>query len=156
MPSLTIIKIVALIALCLGFEVHGRHAEEKKWIQKEFEAKVQAEEIKNEQERMVRRNISMINDNHYKEQQNAQVKIDSLVSDVRTGKQRLSVAVSSCSPARDSTTPTGTVTEARAEILPKTAIDLIELAAGADEEVRRTNLCIDQYNAVRDTITKLP
>lgn len=159
MPFLDPIKLIpawvwliAVAALCLGCELHGRSVEKEKLESKENKAALVVMEQAKEKEKILNGKIVSIVENNYREQQNAQVKIDSLVSDVRTGKQRLSVAVSSCSPAGDSATPAGTVTEARAELLPTTAIDLIELAAGADAEVRRTNECIDSYNAVRNEL----
>ena len=160
MPFLALIRIVpswcywllALVALCIACEVHGRHEVEKKYLKKEADAALQLSEAAREQERIISHSLSAISDNHHKESKNAKVKIDSLVNDVRSGKQRLSVAINSCSTAGDSTATAGTVTEARAELLPKTAIDLIELAAGADAEVRRTNECIDSYNAVRNEL----
>lgn len=53
----------------------------------------------------------------------------------------------------------GTVTsdngQARAELLPETVLDLISIAADANSEVRRTNICIDQCNEMKSLVDRL-
>ena len=93
------------------------------------------------------------------EKDHAKSQIDALRNDVRNGDVRLSVAVSSCrsTPFSSGTTITGgTASQAYAELLPKTADDLIGIAADANDEVRRTNLCIDTYNSVMTKINGGP
>lgn len=86
-----------------------------------------------------------------KEQDDAQTKINSLRHDVRVGALRLSVAIRAAGQAgqtSDTASARGTATEERAELLPEDAETFIRIAGDADNEVRRTNLCIDQYNAI--------
>jgi len=89
-----------------------------------------------------------------KELKNATKNLDALRADLRSGAQRLSIPVTSCSsgaarPSDGSGVASGTGTEARAELLPETAGRLADIAADADEEVRRTNECIDRYSAMK-------
>ena len=156
MPFLAAIKIIpswcywllALLALCIACEVHGRRAVEKKWLKKEADAALQVSEAAREQERIMNRSLSAISDNHHKESQNAKVKIDSLVNDVRTGKQRLSVAVNSCSPAGNSTATARTVAEARAELSQSNAEFLIKFAGECDAIAGQMNSVIQAYDSV--------
>lgn len=78
-----------------------------------------------------------------KEKRDAQIKVDQLRADVAAGAVRLSVRAS-CSTgaaAGDS--------EARAELDPKTADDLISIAADGDQAIIELNSCIDFYNNLR-------
>jgi predicted phage gp36 major capsid-like protein len=82
-------------------------------------------------------------DKLHKEKQDAQTKINQLRADVATGALRLSVRAS-CSAgdaAGDS--------EERAELDPKTADDLIAIAADGDQAIIELNACIDFYNNLR-------
>lgn len=94
------------------------------------------------------------------ELKNARKNLDELRADLRSGAQRLSIAVASCSggAARSNDgagTPSGTGAEARAELLPETAASLIDIVRDANEEVRRTNECIDRYEAIRAAINEI-
>lgn len=96
--------------------------------------------------------------NHEREQRNAKTTIDKLRDDARRDAFRLSVPIRSCNAnpfaPGDRTAPRAE-SETRAELLPQTAYDLITLAGDADSEVRRTNLCIDQYNEMKALLDKL-
>jgi hypothetical protein len=83
---------------------------------------------------------------------NAKTAIDSLRADVRSGAERLSVPTRSCSPAPASGSAATGDPEARAELLPATALELIDIAADGDDAVRELNACVDKYNAVRNGI----
>lgn len=78
--------------------------------------------------------------------------INRLRRDITAGTFRLSVPVATCSPNPFSRSTGSTNDSQRAELLPETSLDLVNLAAAADEEVRRTNLCIKSYNEVRAKI----
>jgi hypothetical protein len=78
-----------------------------------------------------------------KEKQDALSKVNQLRADVATGALRLSVRAS-CS----ATTAAGD-SEARAELDPKAADDLIAIAADGDQAIIELNSCIDFYNNLR-------
>lgn len=79
-----------------------------------------------------------------KEKRDAQTKVDQLRSDVAAGAVRLSVRAS-CSAS----TAAGD-SEARAELDPKTADDLIAITADGDQAIIELNSCIDFYNKLRE------
>lgn len=78
-----------------------------------------------------------------KEKRDAEIKVNQLRADVAAGAVRLSVRAS-CSAS----TAAGD-TEARAELDPKAADDLITIAADGDQAIRELNACIDFYNNLR-------
>lgn len=105
----------------------------------------------------LRRDFANLQVAFMKGEENAKAEINRLRSNVASGATRLSVAVASCSQANSSAgagSTSGVTDTARAELLPATAIDLINLAADADTEVRRTNLCINAYNKLKETLDK--
>lgn len=79
-------------------------------------------------------------DELHKDKENAQQKINQLRADVAAGAVRLSVRTS-CTAA----TAAGD-SEARAELDPKTADDLIAITADGDQAIIELNSCIDLYN----------
>lgn len=76
----------------------------------------------------------------HKDKEDAQKKINQLRADVASGAQRLSIRAS-CSAS-----VTGGDSEARAELDPKTADDLIAITADGDQAIIELNSCIDLYN----------
>lgn len=78
-----------------------------------------------------------------KEKRDAQIKVDQLRADVAAGTVRLSVRAS-C-PAGDASGDQ----QARAELDPKTADDLIAITADGDKAIIELNSCIDFYNNLR-------
>lgn len=79
-----------------------------------------------------------------KEKRDAQIKVDQLRADVAAGAVRLSVRAS-CSAS----TAAGD-SEARAELDPKVADDLIAITADGDQAIIELNTCIDFYNKLRE------
>ena len=79
-----------------------------------------------------------------KEKRDAEIKVNQLRADVAAGTVRLSVRAS-CSAS----TATGD-SEARAELDPKTADDLIAITAEGDQAIIELNSCIDFYNNLRN------
>ena len=79
-----------------------------------------------------------------KEKRDAQIKVDQLRADVAAGAVRLSVRAS-CSAS----TAAGD-SEARAELDPKVADDLIAITADGDKAIIELNACIDFYNKLRE------
>ena len=76
----------------------------------------------------------------HKDKEDAEKKINQLRADVASGAQRLSIRAS-CSA-----TVAGGDPEARAELDPKTADDLIAITADGDQAIIELNSCIDLYN----------
>jgi hypothetical protein len=91
---------------------------------------------------------------HHEEKTKYEKTIDSLRGAVRTGDLRLRVAVKNCeaAAATDATSASGPGSEARAELMPETAAELISIAGEGDAAVRRANQCADLYEGVRRQI----
>jgi hypothetical protein len=79
-------------------------------------------------------------DRLHKDKEDAQQKINQLRADVASGAQRLSIRASCAASV------TGGDSEARAELDPKTADDLIAITADGDQAIIELNSCIDLYN----------
>jgi hypothetical protein len=80
--------------------------------------------------------------------------IDNLKRDVANGEFRLRVTIKrhQAENANNSIAEHG---EETGELLPAITFDLLSLAGRANEEVYRTNKCIDSYNKVKDALDKL-
>lgn len=89
-----------------------------------------------------------------REKQNAKELETRLVADIRSGAQRLSIAASCPSQAPgDSTVTAGSGPgDARAELDRSAAEALVAIASDGDTAIRERNACIQQYNAVRETL----
>ncbi len=118
----------AVLVLVMVFYA-GRHA---------MHLEQQAEIARIEAERAVE--VAKAADQLHKDKLDAQQKINQLRADVASGAQRLSIRAS-CSAST-----TGGNTEARAELDPKTADDLIAITADGDQAIIELNSCIDLYN----------
>jgi len=82
--------------------------------------------------------------------------IESLRRDLRSSTYRLSIPTNYKTQFSATTsTVSGSSNQERTELLPETSISLIDIAAGANREVRRTNACIDYYNAARQALEKI-
>jgi hypothetical protein len=90
-----------------------------------------------------------------KEKQNAKIREDRLVADIRRGAQRLSIAAH-CGPGKapaDPSTPPGSGPESpRAELDQSAAEALVAIAIDGDNAIRERNACVEQYNAVREAL----
>jgi prophage endopeptidase len=118
----------AVLVLVMVFYA-GRHA---------MHLEQQAEIARIEAERAVE--VAKAADQLHKDKLDAQQKINQLRADVASGAQRLSIRAS-CSA-----TVAGGDSEARAELDPKTADDLIAITADGDQAIIELNSCIDLYN----------
>lgn len=78
-----------------------------------------------------------------KEKRDAEIKVNQLRADVASGAIRLSVRASCSSGAASGDS------EARAELDPKVADDLIAITADGDKAIIELNSCIDFYNNLR-------
>lgn len=91
-------------------------------------------------------------------ERNYEKTITSLRNDLRSSTYRLSIPINTGYKTQFSATTSttnGTSDQERVELLPETAVSLIDVAAGANREVRRTNACIDYYNAARQALEKI-
>ena len=82
-------------------------------------------------------------DKLHQEKQDAQIKINQLRANVASGALSLSIR------AHCSASTSEGDTEARAELDPKAADDLISIAADGDQAIIELNSCIDFYNNLR-------
>jgi Lhr-like helicase len=82
----------------------------------------------------------------------AKVKENKLRNDIVSGKLRLFVPVQATEcpvpAAEDTPAPVGD-TETRAELDPRIAESLVDLASRGDQAIRSLNTCIDQYEQMR-------
>jgi hypothetical protein len=80
--------------------------------------------------------------------------IDRLTADLRSGSVRLSVATRNCASSAANTRSTDAAAapagNARSELLPQVAIDLVGIARDCNREVRERNEVIARYNSLRE------
>lgn len=140
--------LFALALLVIGFAVGYAFGERKvAELKKQYaEAAQTAEQQAREKEKTMQQEHDSLLAEHEKYRKNAETEIHNLRRRVLSGDVRLSV------PAATNTVPGNPgigADKARCELDPKTADDLIGIAADGDTAVRELNLCIDMYNAVR-------
>lgn len=94
-----------------------------------------------------------------KNEQNAQKKITDLRTAVSSGERKLFIPVTTQAPncsvqtTTDATTASGSDTgEARAELDRKVADSLVALTAEGDTAIRKLNVCISQYNEIKEKL----
>lgn len=91
----------------------------------------------------------------YTASKNDEAVINRLTADLRSGAVRLSVATRSCTPAAVNTGNTAAAAapagNARSELLPAVAVDLVGIARDCNREVRERNEAIARYNTLRET-----
>ena len=80
--------------------------------------------------------------------------IDNLKRDVANGEFRLRVTIKR-HQAENNNNTTAEHGEESGELLPAITFNLLSLAGRANEEVYRTNKCIDSYNKVKDALDRL-
>ncbi len=120
------------------------------------QATTRASEFAREKETMLLATTVALSDKLNKEKSRAQETQNRLVSDLRSGAQRLSIAAR-CQPSSEPTpdapaAPGSGATGARADLDPATAEALISIAADGDTAIRERNACIDAYNSARETL----
>ena len=94
-----------------------------------------------------------------KNEQNAQKKITDLRTAVSSGERKLFIPVTTQAPncsvqtTTDATPASGSDTgEARAELDRKDADSLVALTAEGDTAIRKLNVCISQYNEIKEKL----
>lgn len=80
------------------------------------------------------------------EKDNAKKQMEVLRGELRTGAERLSVAVDAASAAAAAQAAGAGDREARADLLPAAADVLLDFALEGDDVVRDLNACIDKYH----------
>jgi prophage endopeptidase len=84
-----------------------------------------------------------------KEKQNAKAANDNYRAAVRAGTERMYVNVRPVQAGPSATPATGDRNEARAELDPATAEELVGITSDGDDAIRQLNACIDAYNELR-------
>lgn len=91
-----------------------------------------------------------------KNETNAQKKINDLRVAVASGERRLFIPTQApncgVQASTDALPASGATGEARAELDRTVADSLIALTAEGDTAIRKLNICIDQYNSMKETI----
>ena len=97
------------------------------------------------------KHAKQVNDLAYElKKANDDVKTTKLRADVRSGTLRLSIPTAGpVLSAQSAGIAPGDRAEARAELDPKTADDLIAIAKDGDDAIRQLNACIDAYNVIK-------
>lgn len=133
-----------VIGFILGFGIERRNTNE---LKEEYANELlKAEQQARQEEQRLQAEKNALTAQFEKDKKNAQDEIDALRRRISDGSVRLSVPVKSC----DLSESTGAgVEQARAELDPKTADDLVRIATDGDNAIRELNLCIDSYNLLR-------
>lgn len=88
------------------------------------------------------------------EKDNAKKKMDVLRGELRTGAQRLSVAVDAASAAAAAQAAAVGDREARTDLLPAAAERILDFALEGDDIVRDLNACVDKYHRAEQVINE--
>jgi len=145
-----------VLALCLGliagFLWGGHHQAQ---IDEGRAAKVSedhalalagATERYREAERNGQRAFANIEATRQQEKENATKQIEVLRGQLRTGAERLSVAIDAASAAAAAATAGAGDREARANLLPEAAERILDFAREGGDIVRDLNACVDKYH----------
>jgi len=145
--------LLAVIGLCLGCELHGRHAEAQKWEVREAVANVAAEQKLSdmrkhvaEKEKAAASRLALIEAQFKQGEDHAQAEIKTLRANLRDGTVRLSIPTVACSRStvhEAAGNTKGTIAEARTELDATTAQSLIDIAAEGDAAIRQLNALVD-------------
>ena len=144
----SIILLAGLVTgIFLGWIVNGWWSGNRiaKLEKDHAETVLKAEQNARKKEQAMQAEHDALAKKYEKEKKSAQIEIDRLRNLVRTGAMRLSVPTSACKVPGS---PGAGIGQTRAELDPKTADDLVAIAADGDEAIRELNLCIDQYQAI--------
>lgn len=88
------------------------------------------------------------------EKENAKKQMDVLRGELRTGAERLSVAVNAASAAAAAQAAAAGDREARADLLPAAAGRILDFALEGDDIVRDLNACVDKYHRAEQVINE--
>ena len=158
--------IIAAVLLALGgflawfIPHHYREQGRQEVIQKYEEASKLAVEKLNleiqanaEKERQLAALITAKDTQLYESNQAHEKVIKDYESKLRSGAERLSIAINrpipTCSASADARTSSQSSKEERADIMPETAARILSIAGDAAKDVRDYNALVDIYNAAR-------
>jgi hypothetical protein len=159
------LAFILSIGLAFGAgNFHAHRVDAKAYALKEAKANAAVAEAKTEAttivatgERTMAKRLDVNEQNHQKENDDAKVENDRLHADIRNGALRLSVLTRAARQNADtgSSTVAADSQETRSELLPAFADALVSIATDADGSVRSLNTCVDDYNAVRETVKQI-
>ena len=118
-------------------------------------AMANATERYREAERNGQRAFAGIEAARQQEKENATKQMEVLRGQLRTGAERLSVAIDAASAAAAAATAGAGDREARANLLPEAAERILDIAREGGDIVRDLNACIDKYNYIEQMISKI-
>ena len=141
--------ILSLVLALAGVYGVGHH---KGYVERDLEMQAEIARMNEEargKERAMQAAANANASHLRKANQDAQDQIARLNADIGTGAVRLSIAAGGLQGCRAAGVTAGDSAEARAELDPTTARDLVAIAADGDAAIRQLNACIDTYNAIR-------
>jgi hypothetical protein len=108
-----------------------------------------------EKETAMRADAESLRSKLAKEIDHAKTRQDRLLADIRAGTERLSIPAA-CPASQAATDPgaapgSGAAPQ-RAELDQSAAETLVAIASDGDQAIRERNACIEQYNAVRESL----
>lgn len=148
----TILGAVLIVLATFGYGYH------KGYNTRDLEMQAEIAKKNAEQQEIERERVAKLSDLSYKlakEKENAKVANDRYVDALRAGSERLYIPVTGGVQAcGDSTAASGDRNQARAELDPTTAINLVRITSDGDDAIRQLNACIDAYNALKPAARK--
>lgn len=152
--------LLAVLLACYVSYTHGYAKSQTEWFAKENAIRAEAAEKLNAavqanvtKERELAALISVKDTQLYESTQNHEKVIKDYESKLRSGAERLSIAINRATSTCASSTDTGTASqsgkEERADVMPETAARILGIAGDAAKDVRDYNALVDIYNAAR-------
>ena len=154
--SCLISGVVALIAGTLaGYWLCNLQWEAKDARTNESQAKEETRRLEKaiEENRNLHEMVSQMQTKAKKENENAKREYDALLARINRGTIRVSVPASACIDVSKTGHSGASDRETRTELDPETVERILSVGRDGDAAIRNLNLCIDQYNAVKSTIT---
>ena len=154
-PYVLLGVLLAAMGIYSGGYYHG-------WTAKDKETQVEIAAMNmlaKEAEDKMREDARAKEEDYRKAQSNAEKRIANLQSNLRDGTQRLFIKTKTpvCPVSASSDAPVASGTddrETRTELDAETSANLVGITGEGDIAIRKLNLCIQQYNEVRDTLYK--
>ena len=153
-----------VLALCLGLIggfLWGGHRQAQidegraaKISEEHALALASATERYREAERNGRRAFESIEAARQQEKENATKQMEVLRGQLRTGAERLSVAIDAASAATAAATAGAGDREARANLLPAAAERILDFAREGGDIVRDLNACVDKYHRAEQMMSE--